>query len=282
MKKWLVMSFALLGLLVLAACNAAPTEVMQEEISTLEISIDVEKFTYTAPEAINAGWVRVEFSNTGSEPHHVQFLRLKDGVGLEQFQSALQEGEGPAMALVEQVGGVGAVAPTGEAQVVLNLPAGDYVLLSFMPSPGEQVPQFVKGMLKGLKVNPGSAVAAQEPKADLTVNLRDYTFEMPESLAGGEIVVKVVNDGPEPHELNILALESGKTVDDVLQYLASPDGPPPFRPVGGMNGLDPEKYGYLELTLPAGKYVAICNIPSPKAEGHPHFTLGMAMEFSTK
>jgi hypothetical protein len=38
--------------------------------------------------------------------------------------------------------------------------------------------------------------------------------------------------------------------------------------------------GYAEVNLVPGKYVAICNIPSPKAEGHPHFTLGMIKEFT--
>jgi hypothetical protein len=38
--------------------------------------------------------------------------------------------------------------------------------------------------------------------------------------------------------------------------------------------------GYAEVNLEPGKYVAICNIPSPKAQGHPHFTLGMIKEFS--
>jgi hypothetical protein len=68
----------------------------------------------------------------------------------------------------------------------------------------------------------------------------------------------------------------------VLDFLSAPNGPPPFIPVGGMNGLNPGLKGYVEFDFQPGSYVAICNIPSPKAEGHPHFTLGMIKEFSVQ
>jgi hypothetical protein len=144
------------------------------------------------------------------------------------------------------------------------------------------MPHLTKGMIQALSIGAAGENMPKEPTAGLTIRLRDYTFEMPAELPSGQTMIQVVNDGPEPHELNILALEEGKTAEDVAGYLADPNGPPPFRPVGGMNGLDPEKFGYMELNLAPGKYVAICNIPSPKAQGHPHFTLGMIHEFSVK
>jgi hypothetical protein len=94
------------------------------------------------------------------------------------------------------------------------------------------------------------------------------------------MTIQVINNGPESHEFNILRLAEGKTADDVLQYLGAPDGPPPFTPVGGMNGLDKGLSGYAELDLTPGAYATICNIPSPAAEGHPHFTLGMIKQFN--
>lgn len=247
------------------------------------ITIDAADYSYTAPEAISGGWVRVILTNSGAEPHHVQFLRLNDGVTVQQFEEALKQGEGPALAMTKQVGGVGAIHPGGAAQAVINLPAGEYVILCFVPSPSDHVAHLAKGMIKNLKVEAASDNPTSEPTASLTVNLKDFMFEMPESLPAGEIVVKVVNDGPEPHEFNILRLEDGKTVEDVMKFLSGEaEGPPPFAPVGGMNGLDKGQFGYAELNLTPGTYVAICNIPSPNAEGHPHFTLGMIKEFSVK
>ncbi len=100
-----------------------------------EIKIDAADFSYVAPETVNAGWVRVILINSGQEPHHVQFLRLNDGVTVNQFEEALKQAEGPALALTKQVGGVGAIHPGGTAQAVLNLPAGEYIILCLIPRP---------------------------------------------------------------------------------------------------------------------------------------------------
>ena len=245
-----------------------------------EITIDAADYSYSAPEMVSAGWVRVILTNSGTEPHHVQFMRLKDGVSVAQFEEALKQGEGPAMALVQQVGGVGAIAPTMTASAVLNLAEGQYVILCLIPSPGDGAPHFVKGMINSLTVQAAEGAAAGEPSASLAVRLQDYSFEMPAALPAGPLTIQVTNDGPEPHEFNILKLTEGKTVEDVINFLNAGGGPPPFIPVGGMNGLDVGATGYAELNLEAGEYVAICNIPSPKAEGDPHFALGMFKQFS--
>lgn len=291
-----VLLFSLM--LLLAACSApaaapaaptaaaqptqAPTAAPAASAALSEIKIDAADFAYHAPEKISAGWVKVNLTNSGAEPHHVQFFRLNDGVTLEQFQAAMQQGEGPALALVSQVGGVGAIAPTGAAAAILNLPAGSYVILCLVPSPSDHVPHVAKGMLASLTVEPVASAAASEPTADLTIRMKDFTFEMPDSLPAGAVMIQVVNDGPEAHELNFIRLADGKTTDDVLKYLAAPDGPPPFTPIGGMNGLDTGKTGYVPFDFQPGEYAAICNIPSPKAEGHPHFTLGMIQAFTVK
>ena len=283
--------------LVLGACAPAstpavaptakpkPTEVPAEPIVDAavlpEIAIDAADYSYTAPETIVAGWVRVTLTNSGAEPHHVQFLRLNDGVTPQQFEDALKQGEGPALAMTKQVGGVGAIHPGGSAQAVLNLPAGEYVILCLIPSPADQTAHHAKGMIKSLTVAEGDNNAG-EPTASLTINLKDFMFDMPDSLPAGQTVIKVTNEGPEPHEFNILRLEDGKTVEDVKAFLDGAGGPPPFAPVGGMNGLDVGLSGYAELNLPPGNYVAICNIPSPKGNGAPHFMLGMVKEFTVK
>jgi uncharacterized cupredoxin-like copper-binding protein len=264
------------------AVSPDPTAEPAEAAAPLpfEITIDATDYSFTAPEIVRTGWVLVNLTNSGQEPHHVQFLRLNDGVSLEDFEAALKQGDGPALAMTQQVGGVGAIASGISAQAVLNLPAGEYAILCFIPSPNDGTPHHAKGMVKGLTVQESSGGTAAEPEADLAIRLKDFTFDMPASLPAGPTTIQVVNDGPEPHEWNILRLEEGKDLQDALQFLTAPDGPPPFVPVGGMNGLDVGKTGYVEFDFQPGNYLAICNIPSPKAEGHPHFTLGMVKEFS--
>jgi uncharacterized cupredoxin-like copper-binding protein len=174
--------------------------------------------------------------------------------------------------MTKLMGGVGAIAPGLSAQALLDLSAGHYVILCLMPSPSDNVAHYEKGMIKALTVQ-NSTTKAKAPSADLTVTMKDYTYELPESLPAGPVTIKVVNNGPEFHEFNILKLSEGKTLNDVMNFFKTPDGPPPFIPVGGMNGLDMGGTGYVELNLEPGNYVAICNIPSPKANGLPHFTV---------
>jgi hypothetical protein len=244
-----------------------------------EVRIDAEDYSFTMPETINAGWARIILTNSGAEPHHIQFMRLNDGVTANQFMEALNQDIGPALAMVKEVGGVAPIHPGGLASAVLNLPVGDYVVLCFIPSPSDQTPHLAKGMFKSLKVEAGAGVA-EEPSAELTIHLKDFLFDMPDSLPAGALTVEVINDGPESHEFNIHRLEDGKTANDMLEFLNGTGGPPPFTPVGGINGLSTGLKGYAELNLEPGTYVAICNIPSPKAEGHPHFTLGMIKQFT--
>lgn len=278
MKK-IALFVLLLSALVLNACGSP----VQNANALPEITIDAADYSYATVETLAEGWTRVILTNSGQEPHHVQFLRLNDGVTEVQFSEALMQGEGPALALVRQVGGVGAVHPGGKAQAVLNLPAGNYVILCFIPSPGDGMPHLAKGMVKTLTVEKADGATAAEPTADLTIRLKDFMFEMPAELSAGKTVIKVTNEGPEPHEFNILRLDDGKTVDDVRAFLnGKAGGPPPFAPVGGINGLDVGYTGYAELDLQPGTYVAICNIPSPNAQGAPHFALGMVMEFTVK
>ncbi len=243
-----------------------------------EITINAGDFSYLAPVKLRAGWVKVNLKNTGNEPHHVQFMRLNDGVTVSQFEDALKHAEGPALAMTRQMGGVGAIAPGMESSAVINLPAGEYVILCLVPSPSDGVAHHAKGMIRSLTVDPANG-HGNEPSANLTIHLKDFVFDMPDTLPAGPLSIQVINDGPEPHELNILQLAEGKTMNDVIQFLNGAGGPPPFVPVGGMNGLDIGLTGYAEINLDPGTYIVICNIPSPKTEGRPHFSLGMIKEF---
>ena len=130
--------------------EAAISEPAAKEIPNLRI--DAADFSYTSFDAIAAGWVRVTLTNSGKEPHHVQFLRLNDGVTFEQFQKALALGECQALALTAQMGGVGAVAPGGSADAILDLQAGEYAILCFIPSPSDHIAHVAKVVISKISV----------------------------------------------------------------------------------------------------------------------------------
>lgn len=242
-----------------------------------EITITAHDYSFDAPTEIAAGLVRVKLEAQGVEPHHVQFARLNDGVTFEQFTAALQKGENEAFPLITFPGGVATIEPGDNATAILELMPGNYVLLCFVPS-ADGVPHLAKGMIMPVTIVESMAERSV-PEVQATVKLIDFSFVLPTEIKAGKQIWQVINEGPQLHEINLLRLADGATMTDVADWLAAPEGAPPFRNVGGFNGLDANQVGYMELDLTAGNYVAICHIPDP-ASGKSHQALGMVMPFS--
>ncbi|MBV9326470.1 MAG: hypothetical protein JO352_22120 [Chloroflexi bacterium] len=241
---------------------------------------DATDYAFTTSDTLPAGLVTIGLSNHGQEPHQGQLLRLNDGVSFEQFTAALQQqGEG-AFQLASAEGGPAAIDPHGNQSITLDLQPGSYVLLCLIPSP-DGVPHFVKGMLKPLQVIDNGAAAVAPPRTQGTFTLKDFGFEIPDTLPAGQATYRVTNAGPQIHELGIVRLAPGKVAEDVQAWYKAPSGPPPFEAVGGMSGLSANHSGYVTLDLQPGSYAAECLVPDP-ASGVPHLHLGMVKAFTVR
>jgi hypothetical protein len=211
-------------------------------------------------------------------------MRLNPNVTPEQFMTALAQGPVEALQLVSLTGGPAAVDPTLTSEVIVDLTPGQYVLVCFVESP-DGVPHLAKGMVRLLEVT-APPMAGTPPSAAQTVTMRDFTFEAPATFPIGRTVVRVVNDGPQPHEMAVVRLAQGRALTDVTQFFSvqpgtPPSGPPPFQSVGGMQGLDRGGAGFAVLDLQAGDYAMICLIPDP-GSGRTHLDLGMGRAFSAR
>ncbi len=258
-----------------AAPAPAPTAQAAPAIRTVEI--DASEYAFSAPDTLPAGLVTIRLVNHGHEPHHGQLLRLNDGVTFGQFASAMQqEGEG-ALRLVSAEGGPGTIDPHGSSQVTLNLKPGTYALVCLIPGP-DGVPHLARGMVTQLEVTPPGATA-NEPTTQGTFTLKDFSIDMPATLPIGSSTYRVVNQGPQIHELNVVKLQPGKTAEDVLAWDTAPAGPPPYAAVGGINAFSVDGSGSMTLDLQPGTYLALCRVPDP-ASGVPHTHLGMVKQFT--
>ncbi len=261
------------ALLVLSACATAGVS------QTSQVTIKARDYSFEAPAQIEAGLVSIIMENEGQEPHHVQLVRLNDGVTMEQFQTAIQQGPEAALPLVTLAGGPGVVPGGKSQQVTVELDPGHYILLCLVPGT-DGIPHLAKGMMAALEVvDKGNRADVQEPKADQTVRTLDFSFTLPPEIKAGPQVWKVINEGKQPHELALIRLADGKTMGDVAAFMQAPSGPPPFEDAGGLQGIDPGESGWLNLDLQPGNYVALCHIPDP-ASGKAHEELGMVMPFS--
>lgn len=258
---------------VLTACNAL-VAAPQPAILTLV----AKDFSYDLPPQLDAGLTKIVFKNQGAEPHHAQFARIKDDVTNEQLAAALQQGPDAALPLVTLPGGPAVIDPGQSEEVTINLTPGRYVVLCFVTS-HDGVAHAAKGMVSMAEVVDSKARPAATPKADLVITLRDFAFDMPAELHAGQQTWRVVNEGPQPHELSLIKLAEGKTLDDVMAFMQNPMGEPPFTDAGGMQGLDKGNVGYVSINLQPGSYVALCFIPDP-ASHQAHAEMGMIKAFT--
>jgi hypothetical protein len=246
------------------------------------VQVAAHDYSFAAPATIQGGLVTIQFQNHGQEPHHGQLIRLNDGVTIERFFSTLESGsEMDALSLITLEGGPAAVAPHGFAEVTVDLEEGQYAFVCFIPSP-DGVPHLAKGMVQPFQVTAAPATeTAVAPASEGTLIMKDFTFEMPQSLTAGRHTYRVVNEGPQPHELSVVKLNAGSTVEDVKQFFITPNGPPPFQEVGGINAFNLDGAGYMTLDLQPGSYAAICLVPEANS-GRPHIHFGMIRPFTVR
>ena len=123
-----------------------------------------------------------------------------------------------------------------------------------------------------------ATAAAAAPNA-VTVTASDFSFHGPAEIPAGLTTIRLVNRGPSLHHIQLIKLEQGKTVEDLLTALKTP-GPPPnwISFAGGPNPPEPGSTTNVTLTLEPGSYAMVCFIPTP--DGTPHVMKGMARALS--
>jgi hypothetical protein len=105
----------------------------------------------------------------------------------------------------------------------------------------------------------------------------EYEFDGPDALPAGPVEIGFANDGQEPHELRMIGLEEGKTIEDVEAVLEQDPaaGPPKWVTEVGATSAKPgeEAKKPLEADLKAGNYVLLCFVQTE--DGVPHAVMGM-------
>ena len=241
-----------------------------------EVVVTAHDFSFDAPDRMPAGAVTIRFENQGQELHHAQLVRLEDGKTVDDLMAA--EASGGDMSFATWVGGPGLVASGMGATVTLQLEPGRYAWLCFVET--SDTPHLAMGMTQMVTVE-GDA-GEPLPEADRTMVLDDYSFTLDAPLTHGRQVIRVRNDAVQPHEVIMVKLAPGKTVEDILAFVAGDaDGDPPGVPVGGMQALSQDHSGNMELYLDPGEYGLLCFIPDAD-DGQPHLVHGMVDQITVK
>lgn len=265
--------FALMATaLLLAACGGSAPEIQQ-------VTFTASEYSFEGPTEIEAGLTRIELDNLGQELHHAQLIRLEQGRSMQDLAAAMEEGHPPEWITYE--GGASVAVPGDGTSAVVDLEPGSYVLLCVIPD-DEGTPHAQHGMVKPVQVTEDGAGQAAAPEADLTMTLRDFEFELSSEVTSGEKTIRVINEGPQPHEVAVVRLAPGTTAEEFLAATqpGASEGPPPGMPIGGLQVIEPDADGYFTVNFESGQeYLLICFHPDSNS-GAPHAALGMVQTVS--
>lgn len=236
-------------------------------------------FAFTLPDTIPAGMTRLRLVSNGPRyPHHAQLIKLEDGKTYDSLMAAFRN-PGPPPAWAVFLTGPNAPAPNDTTSVTVGLEPGNYALVCFIPD-SAGVPHLALGMSKALTVVASSTPAAPEPTASMELRLTDYDFTTATPLAAGRHVIKVINDGPQPHEMFVARLDSGSTAQQFIQWTRTGmRGQPRITPMGGIVAMAPGRHSVLELNLTPGRYALFCFLPDASGRGE-HVDHGMVKEIT--
>jgi hypothetical protein len=127
-----------------------------------------------------------------------------------------------------------------------------------------------------------------EPTSDVTVTLIEFAIMVEGDLVAGDHIVRIVNQGAQPHFLDLAKAPAGTTNDDLTALVEAEMSGTPV--AGGLNfetDFQPVTYTPTQsigtqtwhaIPLEAGTYAAFCWFPTA-GTGAPHAVMGMHTVF---
>jgi len=133
----------------------APLEVTEPATAATlpdgDASLTMKDFAYEPPVTLSAGARVIAVDNPGPQPHEATVIRLNDGVTVDSLRTAFASGQPPAPPYT-RAGGIAAIAPNMEGTMALDLTAGNYAFICFLPDPATGKSHAELGMIGELTV----------------------------------------------------------------------------------------------------------------------------------
>ena len=247
--------------------------------TTRVATVIAKDFAFIASDSIPGGWTTFRMKNEGTMLHHVAIFRVDSGKTIADAQAVFKNPP-PLPAWLVPVGGPNSTDPGTESNATLNIQAGQYLMLCFFETP-DHVPHFAKGMIHPFVVTAANG-SNTEPAADATITLADYSFTVDGKLSAGKHTIRVLNKGPQDHELILARLAPGRTMKDLGVWAAKMEGPPPASVLGGVMGFSKSTgVKYFDIDLTPGNYAMLCFLGDVK-DHQMHFKHGMGKEFKVE
>lgn len=245
-----------------------------------EVEVIGTEYSFTVPHELPAGRTAFRFRNRGKVTHELNIALLKRGVTISQFIDSAKADK-PQMVMVEAPVGVLFAGPGKASAVTLStdlLPGRDYAVQCIFRDSAGAPKHLAMGMhavihIKAARPSSGTASA----KRDTVVGV-DYAYKYPRVVSPGHHSFVFRNEGKVRHEVSLLLLKKGATLDSALAIEKS--GGDMFSLVEGGDGLLHSRAGETALgalevdMLPGREYVIFCEFQDDE-KSPPHFKLGM-------
>lgn len=266
--------------ILLIAILLALTTVGQAQDAIPEVTITASADGTVTPDGLSAGLTTITFTNESEVPYSPLFLRLNDGVAMEDFLSAMGGSPADAVALVSILGGL-ETAPGASTSVTYDLAAGNYLFGNFASDdPG--IASFTVA-----ESSDETTAMPESGEADVRVTFVDFAFGIPETLESGAHLWHFSNQGEQPHEMGVFKVEDDATLDGVqttlMNMMMSEDEAAdlPYDEAFFWTPMSPGAEAWTEVDLEPGTYVAVCFFPDlTSPDMTPHMMLGMIRLFT--
>ena len=118
-----------------------------------DLTIDLTEFAFVGRDTLPPGHRIIDVHNVGSQPHMALVWRLAPG---RSARAAIHWMETPSDSShpVTLAGGTPDLSRGHEAELVLDLKPGRYLLICLVDDPADHRPHYAKGMLKEITVRP--------------------------------------------------------------------------------------------------------------------------------
>jgi hypothetical protein len=148
---------------MITAVDAAPAGTPVTTAPTAETTVDLVDFAFDGlPTTLTTGQHIWEVTDTGKQPHEMAIMLLSPGVTADAALGILSSSEAPATPAdataatpaapattgppFTSVAGAAPMSPGQTVWPILNLAAGDYLTVCFIPDPTTGKPHFMLGM----------------------------------------------------------------------------------------------------------------------------------------
>ncbi len=135
----------------------APLEVtepaVEADVPAGDSAVTLQDFAFVGLDTLTTGPHTVTVTNAGPQPHEATIVKLADGVAATDLLGMFTASEAPSgPPPFTTAGGVAGVAVGETITMDVDLPAGNYAFICFVPDPATGAPHAALGMIGALTV----------------------------------------------------------------------------------------------------------------------------------